>query len=136
MKSEMRYAKVVEWSEEDQCFVGSAPGLFYGGCHGDDERQVINDLCRIVDDVVALYQAEGKPLPKPNSGASTGDTLPGTCAQAIAALSRPRTTSWRLGPLGSPGRWVIGALLERPETAWHDVRKATRFTVGSFSTNR
>jgi hypothetical protein len=38
MKSEMSYAKVVEWSEEDQCFVGSAPGLFYGGCHGDDER--------------------------------------------------------------------------------------------------
>ncbi len=33
-----RYAKIVEWSEEDQCFVGSCPGLFYGGRHGDDER--------------------------------------------------------------------------------------------------
>jgi predicted RNase H-like HicB family nuclease len=68
MKSELRYAKVVEWSDEDQCFVGSAPGLFYGGCHGDDEQQVFNDLCRIVDDVIALYKSEGKPLPKPASG--------------------------------------------------------------------
>jgi predicted RNase H-like HicB family nuclease len=70
MKSVLHYAKVVEWSDEDQCFVGSAPGLIYGGCHGDDEQQVFSDLCQIVDDVVALYKAEGKPLPKPASGVS------------------------------------------------------------------
>jgi hypothetical protein len=29
---------------------------------------VFSDLCQIVDDVVALYKAEGKPLPKPASG--------------------------------------------------------------------
>jgi hypothetical protein len=33
MKDTARYAKIVEWSEEDQCFVGSSPGLIYGGCH-------------------------------------------------------------------------------------------------------
>jgi hypothetical protein len=38
MKDSARYAKIVEWSEDDQCYVGSAPGLIYGGCHGDDER--------------------------------------------------------------------------------------------------
>jgi hypothetical protein len=27
-----KYAKIVEWSNEDQCYVGSAPGLIYGGC--------------------------------------------------------------------------------------------------------
>ena len=27
MKDSARYAKIVEWSEEDQCYVGSAPGL-------------------------------------------------------------------------------------------------------------
>lgn len=27
MKESAFYAKIVEWSEEDQCFVGSAPGL-------------------------------------------------------------------------------------------------------------
>jgi len=30
MKESERYMKIVEWSEEDQCFVGSAPGLIYG----------------------------------------------------------------------------------------------------------
>ena len=36
MKDSARYAKIVEWSDEDQCYVGSSPGLIYGGCHGAD----------------------------------------------------------------------------------------------------
>src|SRR5437868_947874 len=32
MKESARYLKIVEWSDKDQCFVGSCPGLFYGGC--------------------------------------------------------------------------------------------------------
>jgi len=32
------YAKIVEWSDEDECYVGSSPGLLYGGCHGADEK--------------------------------------------------------------------------------------------------
>src|SRR5687768_10874648 len=27
MKDSARYIKIVEWSEEDQCYVGSSPGL-------------------------------------------------------------------------------------------------------------
>ncbi len=42
MKDSAKYVKVVAWSEEDQCFVGSAPGLFFGGCHGDDEKEVFH----------------------------------------------------------------------------------------------
>ncbi len=68
MKDSARYAKVVEWSEDDQCYVGSAPGLVYGGCHGDDERQVFAELCQIVDEVIHLYRSDGKPLPPPTSG--------------------------------------------------------------------
>ena len=65
MKASARYAKIVAWSEEDQCYVGSAPGLMYGGCHGNDERQVFAELCRIVDEVIDLYRVDGKPLPPP-----------------------------------------------------------------------
>ena len=68
MKDTARYAKIVEWSEEDQCYVGSSPGLIYGGCHGDDEKAVFDELCRIVEEAVALYRAEGRPLPPPTSG--------------------------------------------------------------------
>ncbi len=68
MKRASRYVKLVEWSEEDQCFVGSCPGLIYGGCHGDDEKAVFEELCRIVEEIVELYESEGKPLPPPTSG--------------------------------------------------------------------
>ena len=68
MKDSARYAKIVEWSEEDQCCVGSSPGLIYGGCHGDDERAVFAELCSIVEEAIALYRADGRPLPPPTSG--------------------------------------------------------------------
>jgi predicted RNase H-like HicB family nuclease len=67
VKDSAKYAKVVEWSEEDQCYVGSAPGLIYGGCHGDDERAVFSELCDIVDEVIETLKSEGTPLPPPTS---------------------------------------------------------------------
>jgi hypothetical protein len=47
MKDSARSAKIVEWSDEDRRYVGGAPGLVYGGRHGDDERQVFAELCEI-----------------------------------------------------------------------------------------
>ena len=58
----------MEWSEEDQCYVGSSPGLIFGGCHGDDEKAVFNELCQIVDEAIELYRKEGKSLPSSTSG--------------------------------------------------------------------
>jgi predicted RNase H-like HicB family nuclease len=75
MRESTRYLKVVEWSEEDQCFVGSAPGLILGGCHGDDELAVFQELCRIVDEAVALHHTEGRPLPPPTAGLNLPDRL-------------------------------------------------------------
>jgi predicted RNase H-like HicB family nuclease len=68
MKDSARYAKIVEWSDEDQCYVGSSPGLMYGGCHGPDERQVFDQLCQIVEEVIEIYKRDGKPLPPPTAG--------------------------------------------------------------------
>jgi predicted RNase H-like HicB family nuclease len=68
MKDSAKYVKIVEWSEEDQCYIGSSPGLIYGGCHGDDEKQVFDELCQIVEEAIALYHKEGKPLPPQTSG--------------------------------------------------------------------
>ena len=45
MKDSAKYAKIVEWSVEDQCYIGSAPGLILGGCHGEDETEVFKELC-------------------------------------------------------------------------------------------
>ena len=68
MKESARYAKIVEWSEEDQCFVGSSPGLIYGGCHGQDERAVFDELCQVVEEAIVLFQQDGMALPPPTSG--------------------------------------------------------------------
>lgn len=75
MKEAALYAKIVEWSEEDQCFVGSAPGLVYGGCHGSDEKEVFDQLCQIVSEVIELYKKEGKPLPPPTAGRDLANSL-------------------------------------------------------------
>lgn len=68
MKESARYAKIVEWSEEDQCYVGSSPGLLYGGCHGSDEEAVFSELCQVVEETIDLYRQDGKPLPPATSG--------------------------------------------------------------------
>ena len=68
MKESAKYVKIVEWSEEDQCFVGSCPGLIYGGCHGGDEKQVFEELCSIVEEVIEIYKRDNRPLPPPTSG--------------------------------------------------------------------
>ncbi len=68
MKDSARYAKIVEWSNEDACYVGSAPGLILGGSHGPDEKEVFAELCEIVDEAIALYRADGTPLPPPTAG--------------------------------------------------------------------
>jgi predicted RNase H-like HicB family nuclease len=68
MKESALYAKIVEWSDKDQCFIGSCPGLIYGGCHGSDEKQVFSELCAIVEETIELYNKDHKPLPPPTSG--------------------------------------------------------------------
>ena len=68
MRESARYAKIIEWSDEDQCYIGSCPGLIYGGCHGHDEQQVFAELCEIVEEAIELYKQDGKPLPPATSG--------------------------------------------------------------------
>jgi predicted RNase H-like HicB family nuclease len=68
MKESARYVRIVEWSEKDRCYVGSCPGLFYGGCHGQDEQEVFAELCKIVEETIDLYKQDGKPLPPATSG--------------------------------------------------------------------
>ena len=47
MKNSDRYLKIVEWSEEDQCYVGSCPNLIYGGCHGNNEAEVTRNYVKL-----------------------------------------------------------------------------------------
>ena len=55
--------KIVEWSPEDGCFVGSAPPLIGRCCHGDVEAEVVAELSQIVEEWLAIHAADTKNLP-------------------------------------------------------------------------
>ena len=54
MKASRHYVKTVEWSDEDQCDVGSCTCLFFGGCHGDNGETVFLELCELVKEAVEI----------------------------------------------------------------------------------
>ncbi len=58
------YLKVVEWSDEDDCYIGSALPLIGQCCHGKDDAKVFAELSQIVDEWMEVYKKDGKPLPE------------------------------------------------------------------------
>lgn len=64
MKASDHYHKWVEWSEEDQAYIGRCPDLITG-IHGDDPVKLYEELCDVVEDVVRHFQTTGRPLPAP-----------------------------------------------------------------------
>lgn len=77
MKEGARYIKIVEWSEEDQCFVGSCPGMIGPCCHGENEAVVYVELCQIVDEWIEILRREGKPLPTKTMGQDVAAAISG-----------------------------------------------------------
>ncbi len=68
MKTSDRYRKIVEWSEQDQCYVGRCPELMFGGVHGNDEKKVFSDLCKVIDEWIAVAEEDKEPLPPGMAG--------------------------------------------------------------------
>ena len=73
------YLKIIEWSDEDSCYIGTSPGLFIGGIHGDDQQQLFQELCEVVEETIQLFEATGKPLP----AATTNKTYSGKISLRI-----------------------------------------------------
>lgn len=68
MKKRKQYLKVVEWSDEDQCFIGRVPGLALGGVHGKNEKKVYENLCNLVEEWIEIYGEDNTPLPPATAG--------------------------------------------------------------------
>ena len=64
MKNTDQYHKWVEWSEEDQTYVGKCPDLITG-IHGDDPVKLYGELCEVIEDVVCHFSSEGRTFPDP-----------------------------------------------------------------------
>jgi predicted HicB family RNase H-like nuclease len=66
------YLKVIEWSDEDRCFIGSAPPLIGRCCDGKTEAEVMKQLIVIVQEWIDIYNKDGKPLPHPRKEKYSG----------------------------------------------------------------
>jgi|688.fasta_scaffold431300_1 DNA-binding XRE family transcriptional regulator/predicted RNase H-like HicB family nuclease len=57
------YPLSLRWSDEDQVFVGSIPGLIGECCHGDTPEAVTPQLKDIAEDLVTYLSGTGELLP-------------------------------------------------------------------------
>ena len=65
MKASDQFHKWVEWSEEDQVYIGKCPDLITG-IHGDNPINVYRDLCEVVEEIIHHFVSEGRTLPRPS----------------------------------------------------------------------
>jgi hypothetical protein len=65
-KASDRYLMYVDWSEEDQLYIGYCLDLFLGGiCHADNRLEAYAKLMAIVEEDLAHRAAKGEPIPEP-----------------------------------------------------------------------
>ena len=64
MNTSDKYHKWVEWSEEDNVYIGKCPDLITG-IHGHDPQQVYTDLIEVIEDVIDHFVSEKRRLPSP-----------------------------------------------------------------------
>ena len=64
MKKSDQYHKWVEWSEQDQIYIGKCPDLITG-IHGDDPVKLYSELCEVVEDVILHFETERLLFPSP-----------------------------------------------------------------------
>lgn len=68
MKRRDQYLRIVEWSEEDQCYIGRIPGLALGGVHGKNEAKVYENLSGLIDEWIKIHEEDNAPLPPATVG--------------------------------------------------------------------
>ena len=78
MNDGVKYIKIVEWSDEDQYFIGYCPGIIGPCCHGTDEIEVYRQLCEIVEEWIEIFHRDREALPPPTIGKNIEKFLNGT----------------------------------------------------------
>jgi len=65
MKSIDQYHKWIDWSDEDQTYIGKCPDLITG-IHGTDPIKLYEELCQVLTEVITHFQDEHRILPHPS----------------------------------------------------------------------
>lgn len=66
----MKYTVIIQWSEEDNCFVVLLPefdDVMQPVTHGETYEEAIQNAQEVIELLVETYQEEGKPLPIPKT---------------------------------------------------------------------
>lgn len=66
MKKIDHYHKWVEWSDDNQAYIGKCPDL-RTGIHGDDPMDLCGELCEVVEGIIRHIDANGRTLPSPRN---------------------------------------------------------------------
>ncbi|MBW4525295.1 MAG: type II toxin-antitoxin system HicB family antitoxin [Phormidium tanganyikae FI6-MK23] len=62
----MKYTVVIQWSDEDECYVVSLPELGrFAHTHGDTYEKALRNAQEVLESLVEQYQTLNKPLPDP-----------------------------------------------------------------------
>ncbi len=103
-----RYLKLVEWSDQERCFVGSAPPIIGPCCHGRTEAEVMAQLSTIVEEWVEIMLGDGHPLPT----VTAGKKFSGQFVVRIAPELHKRASLRALARGESLNQFVAAALAE------------------------
>ncbi len=67
----MKYTVIIQWSEEDQCFVVILPEfqdlVMQPVTHGDTYEEALKNAQEVLELLVESASHEGKPLPEPKT---------------------------------------------------------------------
>jgi predicted RNase H-like HicB family nuclease len=65
-----RYPISVFWSEEDRCWIATAPDLKHCSADGDTPAEAVSELEIAIEGVLAVMREHGDPIPPVKSSAA------------------------------------------------------------------
>lgn len=66
----MKYTIIVQWSDEDQCYVVSLPefeNVFQPCTHGDTYEEAVKNAQEVLKMLIESALEDGEPLPEPKT---------------------------------------------------------------------
>lgn len=65
--SQLKYQMVIQWSEEDNCFLVALPDFpgQHWRTHGDTYELAVENGIEALESLIIAYEAAGDPLPEP-----------------------------------------------------------------------
>jgi predicted RNase H-like HicB family nuclease len=71
MNNQLKYRMVIEWSEEDECFLVALPDFpgQYWRTHGSTYEEAVANGKEALESLIDAYRADGELLPEPTLAA-------------------------------------------------------------------